>query len=76
MGERYKIPDIKRMVREDPSMLRNFTEEEEEEMVDKLLEKRKTKFRGTRANNVAAGADAKRTVERLMVEVCGCRRLC
>ncbi|KAJ7099200.1 hypothetical protein C8R44DRAFT_546564, partial [Mycena epipterygia] len=42
-----------------------------EEMVAEVLEKRKTKFQGTRANNLAAGADAKRTVERLMVEITG-----
>ncbi|KAJ7787489.1 hypothetical protein B0H14DRAFT_3505436 [Mycena olivaceomarginata] len=33
MGERYTMPEVKRMVREDPSMLEAFTEEEVEEMV-------------------------------------------
>ncbi|KAJ7209893.1 hypothetical protein B0H12DRAFT_971763, partial [Mycena haematopus] len=69
LGDRYKIPDVKRMVNADPSMLDGFTEEEEREMVADVLQKRTLKFRGTRANNVAASADAKRTVERLMVEI-------
>ncbi|KAJ6463866.1 hypothetical protein DFH09DRAFT_1346988 [Mycena vulgaris] len=71
LGERLLMKDVKRMVRDDPSMLDGFTAEEEAEMVAELEEKRKTKFRGTRANNLAAGADAKRTVERMMVEITG-----
>lgn len=72
MGDCYNMSDIKGMVREDPSMLEGFTPEEEEEMMAELQEKRKLKHRGTRANNLAAGADARRTVERLMVEVSFC----
>ncbi|KAJ6554003.1 hypothetical protein DFH09DRAFT_1318663 [Mycena vulgaris] len=71
LGERYKLPDVKCMVRDDPTMLNVFTEEEEAEMVEDLVEKRKTQFRGMRANNLAAGADAKRTVERMMLEITG-----
>jgi hypothetical protein len=63
------MTDIKWMVKEDPSMLDGFTKEEEEEMVAGICEKRETKHRGARANNLAASADAKRTVERLMEEV-------
>lgn len=70
LGDRYKIPDVKRMVAEDPTLLDGFTQEEEEDMVAEMVEKRKRTHRGTRANNLAAGVDAKRTVERLMVEVC------
>ncbi|KAJ6583127.1 hypothetical protein DFH09DRAFT_1309363 [Mycena vulgaris] len=71
LGERYKLADVKRMVRHDPTMLDAFTEEEEAEMVEDLVEKQKTQFRGTRANNLAAGADTKRTVERMMLEITG-----
>ncbi|KAJ6496849.1 hypothetical protein DFH09DRAFT_1337059 [Mycena vulgaris] len=71
LGEQLLMKDVKCMVRDDPSMLDGFTAEEEAEMVAELEEKRKTKFRGTRANNLAAGADAKRTVERMMVEITG-----
>ncbi|KAJ7867195.1 hypothetical protein B0H14DRAFT_3441892 [Mycena olivaceomarginata] len=71
VGHRYLMTDIKRMVKEDPSMLDGFTKEEEEEMVAGIREKRETKHRGARANNLAASADAKRTVERLMEEITG-----
>ncbi|KAJ7101778.1 hypothetical protein C8R44DRAFT_641395, partial [Mycena epipterygia] len=52
-------------------MLEGFTPEEEEDMVAEVLAKRKRKYHGKRANNLAAGADAKRTVERLMLEITG-----
>jgi hypothetical protein len=66
------MPEVKRMVREDPSMLEAFTEEEVEEMVRETLANRDAKSHGTRANNLAASADARRTLERLMVEVREC----
>ncbi|KAJ7146952.1 hypothetical protein C8R44DRAFT_864658 [Mycena epipterygia] len=68
-GDRLKIPEVKKMVKEDPSMLMDFTLEEEEEMIAELQEKRALKRRGTRATNLAAGADARRTIERLMEEI-------
>ncbi|KAJ7836772.1 hypothetical protein B0H14DRAFT_2589513 [Mycena olivaceomarginata] len=68
LGERYKIPEVKRMVVADASMLDGFTPEEEEEMMADLVAKRKRKYHGKRANNLAASADAKCTVERLMLE--------
>ncbi|KAJ7712602.1 hypothetical protein B0H14DRAFT_3523839 [Mycena olivaceomarginata] len=71
VGHRYLMTDIKRMVKEDPSMLDGFTKEEEEEMVAGIHEKRETKHRGARANNLAASADAKRMVEHLMEEITG-----
>ncbi|KAJ7843240.1 hypothetical protein B0H14DRAFT_3868618 [Mycena olivaceomarginata] len=71
LGERYKIPEVKRMVTVDPSMLEGFTPEEEEEMMADLVAKRKHKYHGKRANNLAASTDAKRTVERLMLEITG-----
>ncbi|KAJ7857425.1 hypothetical protein B0H14DRAFT_3447879 [Mycena olivaceomarginata] len=69
LGERYTMPEVKRMVADDPSMLAGFSKEEEKEMVDAILAKRDAKRRGTRANNLAAAADAKRTMDRLMVEI-------
>ncbi|KAJ7814384.1 hypothetical protein B0H14DRAFT_2604144 [Mycena olivaceomarginata] len=59
LGERYKIPNLKRMVAADLSMLEGFTPEEEE-MMAKVVAKCKRKYHGN--------ADAKRTVERLMLE--------
>ncbi|KAJ6522144.1 hypothetical protein DFH09DRAFT_1330788 [Mycena vulgaris] len=69
LGDRYKMVDVKRLVTEDPSMLDAFTKEEEAELVAEAEAKRKTKFRGARANNLAAGADARRTIERLSKEI-------
>jgi hypothetical protein len=63
------MPEVKLMVAEDPSMLEGFSKEEEKEMVKAILTKRERKTRGTRANNLAAAADAKRTMDRLMIEV-------
>ncbi|KAJ7337607.1 hypothetical protein DFH08DRAFT_812930 [Mycena albidolilacea] len=71
LGERYKIPEVKRMVAADASMLEGFTPEEEEEMMADLVAKCKRKYHGKRANNLAASTDAKRTVERLMLEITG-----
>ncbi|KAJ7866549.1 hypothetical protein B0H14DRAFT_3442257 [Mycena olivaceomarginata] len=69
IGHRYTMPDIKRMVSADPSMLEGFSKEEEKKMVADVRAKRDKKHRGARANNLAASADAKRTVERLMEEI-------
>jgi hypothetical protein len=69
VGKRFKMAEVKARVAADPTLLDAFTKEEEAEMLEEVMEKRKTKFRGARANNLAAGADAKRTVERMMVEV-------
>ena len=69
VGERYTMPEVKRMAAEDPSILEGFTEEDKKDMIAQVLAKRRAKARGTRANNLSAAADAKRTMDRLMVEV-------
>ncbi|KAJ6493860.1 hypothetical protein DFH09DRAFT_1337849 [Mycena vulgaris] len=69
LGARYTLAEVKCMVVANPTMLDGFTREEEAEMVEEVEVKRKTKFHGTRANNLAAGADAKRTVEHMMTEI-------
>ncbi|KAJ7884618.1 hypothetical protein B0H14DRAFT_3432340 [Mycena olivaceomarginata] len=71
VGCRYTMPDIKRMVKDDPSMLEGFSKEEEGSMVDNIREKRDKKHQGARANNLATSADGKRTVEHLMEEIMG-----
>ncbi|KAJ7119321.1 hypothetical protein C8R43DRAFT_960069 [Mycena crocata] len=76
LGDRYKIPAIKRMVAEDPSMLDNFTEEEEEEMLRNLEEKRAVKHHGARATNKAAKEDARQTMERLAKEIMALAERC
>ncbi|KAJ7430371.1 hypothetical protein B0H11DRAFT_1722741, partial [Mycena galericulata] len=69
VGERYNLRDVKKMAKADPSLLDGFTKEEEEAMVKAALEKRALKHHGSRANNLAARVDARRTVERLMREI-------
>ncbi|KAJ7078406.1 hypothetical protein B0H15DRAFT_954537 [Mycena belliarum] len=69
VGDCYTMLDVKRMVSKKPSLLDSFTEEEEAEILEEMLEKRKLKKGGVRANNLAAAADAKRTVDRLAEEM-------
>ncbi|KAJ7176370.1 hypothetical protein C8R43DRAFT_1118890 [Mycena crocata] len=76
LGERLKMPEIKAMVRENPEMLTKFSEEEEEEMMEEAQKKASTKFRGTRANNMAARADAKATLLRLAREIMALAERC
>ncbi|KAJ7170397.1 hypothetical protein C8R43DRAFT_944913 [Mycena crocata] len=76
LGQRYKIPQVKRMVADDPSMLEGFTEEEEAEMVEEVLEKRKTKRHGARATNKAAKEDARRTIDHLALEIMALAERC
>ncbi|KAJ7131815.1 hypothetical protein C8R43DRAFT_1133488 [Mycena crocata] len=76
MGQRYKIPDVKRMVAEEPSMLDDFTQEEEEEMLQDLEEKRAVKHHGARATNKAAKDDARQTMERLAKEIMALAERC
>jgi hypothetical protein len=63
------MPQVKAMVKNDPSLLEGFTTEEEEEMLADLTAKRGRRHHGTRANNIAANADIKRTMARLVEEV-------
>ncbi|KAJ7832764.1 hypothetical protein B0H14DRAFT_3463206 [Mycena olivaceomarginata] len=69
IGERYTMLEVKRMVREEPSMLEAFTEEEVEEMVRETLANRNAKSHGTRANNRVASADVRLMLECLMVKI-------
>jgi hypothetical protein len=69
LGERYTMPDVKRMVHNDPSMLECFLEEEVAKMVKETLANCGVKTHGTHANNLAVLADARRMLERLMQEV-------
>ncbi|KAJ7134940.1 hypothetical protein C8R43DRAFT_1132858 [Mycena crocata] len=69
LGERYKMTQVKAMVKSDPTLLTKFSKEEEEEMMEEAHERVQTKYRGTRANNKAAQADARKTLERLAWEI-------
>jgi hypothetical protein len=69
VGERYQIPEVKRMVAVDPSMLDGFSKAETKEMIKQVLENCQKKVRGTRTNNLLAVTDARCTMDRLMLEV-------
>ncbi|KAJ6456534.1 hypothetical protein C8R45DRAFT_943718 [Mycena sanguinolenta] len=71
VGDRYTMPEVKRMAMEDPSMLEGFMEAEKRkrEMIAQIIAKHKAKARGTHMNNLSAATDAKRTMDRLMVEI-------
>ncbi|KAJ6470480.1 hypothetical protein C8R45DRAFT_1104896 [Mycena sanguinolenta] len=71
VGERYTMPQVRRMASKDPSMLQGFTEEEEKEMMAEAVAKWQLRRRGARANNAAAKVDAKRTLDRLFAEITG-----
>ncbi|KAJ7456850.1 hypothetical protein B0H11DRAFT_1665697, partial [Mycena galericulata] len=69
VGERLNVRDVKAMVKRDPSMLDGFTKKEEEDMVTDAMKRRALQHRGARGSNLAAGVDARRTIERLMQEI-------
>ncbi|KAJ7208900.1 hypothetical protein GGX14DRAFT_334841, partial [Mycena pura] len=70
-GSRLTVPEVKALVKEDPSLLSGYTTEQEEQMVAELTAKRESKRRGTRFNNTAANIDIKRTMDRLVDELNG-----
>ncbi|KAJ7817317.1 hypothetical protein B0H13DRAFT_2379764 [Mycena leptocephala] len=70
-GNRLSIPQVKAMVKDDPSLLEGYTPEEEAEMLADLTAKREHKHHGTRANNIAANVDIRRTMARLVQELNG-----
>jgi hypothetical protein len=69
-GIRLTIPEIKVIVKDDPSLLEGYTMEEEVQMLADLEAKRNRKCRGTRANNISVNADIKHTMAHLVEEVC------
>ncbi|KAJ7116170.1 hypothetical protein C8R43DRAFT_1138035 [Mycena crocata] len=60
LGERFKMPQVKAMVKRDPSMLTKFSEEEEEELMQEARDK----------------ADAKATLLRLTREIMALAERC
>ncbi|KAJ7115506.1 hypothetical protein C8R43DRAFT_961099 [Mycena crocata] len=69
MGEHYKMAEIKHMVADDPTMIDDFTEEEEEEMIREIEEKQVVKHHGARMTNKAAKDNARLTMEHLAREI-------
>ncbi|KAJ7791101.1 hypothetical protein B0H13DRAFT_2394383 [Mycena leptocephala] len=70
-GNRLSIPHVKAMVKDDPSLLEGYMSEEEAEMLADLMAKHERKCHGTHANNIAANADIRRTMARLVQELNG-----
>ncbi|KAJ6543239.1 hypothetical protein DFH09DRAFT_1322237 [Mycena vulgaris] len=70
-GSRLTTPEVKAIVKDDPSLLEGYTAEEEAQMLADLEAKRERKHCGTRTNNISANADIKRTVTRLVDELNG-----
>jgi hypothetical protein len=66
---RLTMPEVKVLVKDEPSLLEGYTTEEEAQMLADVAAKREHKHRGTRSNNVAANVDIKRTMARLVEEV-------
>ncbi|KAJ7447770.1 hypothetical protein B0H11DRAFT_1744730 [Mycena galericulata] len=66
---RVNLKEAKAMVKADPSLLDGFTAKEEEKMVADMAKRRALQHRGVHTNNLAAGADARRTIKRLMREI-------
>ncbi|KAJ7484065.1 hypothetical protein B0H11DRAFT_2231797 [Mycena galericulata] len=69
VGERYLMPEVKKMAVADLSLLEDFSVEEEKKMLKNILANRKLKHHGVRANNLAAAADARRTIANLIHKI-------
>jgi hypothetical protein len=59
MGNRVRLPEIRAMVREDPSY-QNLTKEQEQEMKDEVVALRQQKKVGARPTNQSAALDYRR----------------
>ncbi|KAH7904579.1 hypothetical protein BJ138DRAFT_1119287 [Hygrophoropsis aurantiaca] len=65
-GSRYKLSEIREMVKEEE---RSLTAEQKEQAVKDLLQHRETRHTGVRANNAAAARDALSSVEKITKEL-------
>ncbi|KAJ7369227.1 hypothetical protein DFH08DRAFT_676878 [Mycena albidolilacea] len=68
---RLTMPEVKVLVKDDPSLLEGYTTEDEAQMLADVAAKCEHKHRGTRSNNVAANVDIKHTMARLVEELNG-----
>ncbi|KAJ7902581.1 hypothetical protein B0H14DRAFT_3422076 [Mycena olivaceomarginata] len=68
-GDRYSLPETKSMIKKDPSMLDDFTDKELVEIKASLEGLQQVKQTGVRANNQAAVADAKFTLNQLSEKI-------
>jgi hypothetical protein len=68
VGERYKLHEIRLMMKDDEE-LKNLTTEMEAELIADLKEHRETQKRGARASNRAAALDYQGTIKHIHQEV-------
>jgi hypothetical protein len=68
MGDRVRLPEIRAMVREDPSY-QNLTKEQEQEMKAEVIALRQQKKVGARPTNQSAALDYRRHLTSLNEEV-------
>ncbi|KAJ7737484.1 hypothetical protein B0H14DRAFT_3516311 [Mycena olivaceomarginata] len=69
VGEKYTMKETKALIKEDPSMLDDFTSDKVKELVRLTKTSKKVKRTGVRASNKAAAADTKATLEALAREM-------
>ncbi|KAJ7798414.1 hypothetical protein B0H14DRAFT_2617925 [Mycena olivaceomarginata] len=69
VGEKYTMKETKALIKEDSSMLDDFTSDELKELVKLTKTSKKVKRTGVRASNKAAAADTKATLEALAREM-------
>ena len=61
-GEKARLPEIREALRDDPD-LQDLTKADEEDLLDRLLEKRGMKLTGVRASHTAASLDKQSTIQ-------------
>lgn len=71
-GTKYSLTEIQKMVKDD-ERLQNLTQEELEQHITALNERRDTKIHGVRANNVAAARDVLATTDKIAKELTSLR---
>ncbi|KAJ7610960.1 hypothetical protein FB45DRAFT_1066126 [Roridomyces roridus] len=71
LGDRFNMAEVKKMIKEDPSLLTDVEPEHLEDMIAKLEARRVLERTGVRGDNVAAAIDAQRTLAILSELVTG-----
>jgi hypothetical protein len=68
IGDRVKLPELRQMVKEDPTM-QDLSKEDEEELRGEVIAAREQKRLGARPTNQAASQDYRRQLETLNEQV-------
>lgn len=67
-----RLSEIRKAIQQDLS-LRNLTEDQEQEYIDELMEKRKLQLTGVRASHSAASLDIRHCIESIFNSVHLCQ---